>query len=126
MNIISTTMENSSKVNTSVLVETTKSWDGSAFPAYPTGTPQVVIKHFFFPPHAVTDWHSHPVINAGMILSGELTIVCENGEEKTFKAGEPIVEISNRKHRGENRTDSVTEMVMFYASTPGEPLAVND
>jgi quercetin dioxygenase-like cupin family protein len=117
-------MENNQKeVEAKVLVETTTAWDGSAFPAYPNGTPQVIIKRFAFPPRAVTGWHTHPVINAGLVISGELTIVCQDGEERTFHAGDPIVEISNRVHRGENRTDAPTDIVVFYASTPGAILA---
>jgi quercetin dioxygenase-like cupin family protein len=117
-------MENKQEVDAKVLVETTTSWDGSAFPAYPTGQPQVIIKRFSFPPHAVTGWHTHPVINAGLVISGDLTIVCKDGEEHTFHTGDPIVEISNRVHRGENRTDKPVDIVVFYASTPGAALAI--
>jgi hypothetical protein len=33
------------------------------------------------------------------------------------------VEISNRAHRGENRTDAPVDIVVFYASTPGAILS---
>jgi quercetin dioxygenase-like cupin family protein len=116
-------MENKATVDAQVLVETTTAWDGRVFPAYPTGTPQIVVKRFSFPPHSVTDWHYHPVINAGLVISGQLTIVCRDGEERTFKAGDPLVEITNRIHRGENRSDEPADMVIVYATTPGAPLA---
>ncbi len=78
-----------------------------------------------FPPHAVTDWHTHPVINAGIVISGQLTIVCRDGEEHTFHAGDALCEISNRVHRGENRSDLPADIVVFYASTPGAILVEN-
>jgi quercetin dioxygenase-like cupin family protein len=118
-------MDNTNAVTAKILVETTTSWDGSAFPTYPSGQPQVIIKRFSFPPHAVTDWHTHPVINAGIVISGQLTIVCRDGEEHTFHAGDALCEISNRVHRGENRSDLPADIVVFYASTPGAILAEN-
>lgn len=119
-------MENKAQVKATVLAETTKAWDGSSLPGYPTGNPQIIIKRFSFPPNTVTDWHYHPVINAGLVISGQLTIVCKDGEERTFYAGDAIVEITGKAHRGENRSDETADLVIVYASTPGEPLAINE
>lgn len=107
---------------TDTLVKTETAWDGSALPDYPVGKPEIIIDRISFPAHHVTDWHYHSVINAGVILSGELTIVCKNGKEKTFFAGEPIVECVGEIHRGENRGDIPADIIMFYDSTPGQPI----
>ena len=107
---------------TKTLIKTETAWDGSALPDYPVGKPEIIIDRISFPPHHVTDWHYHSVINAGVILSGELTIVCKDGKEKTFLAGEPIVECVEEIHRGENRGDITADIIMFYDSTPGQPI----
>jgi hypothetical protein len=35
----------------------------------------------------------HPVINAGVLLKGELKIFTKTGEKITLKSGEPLVEL---------------------------------
>lgn len=69
--------------------------------------------------------HRHPVINAGIVLQGELTVVAENGLEKTFRAGEGIVELVGTYHYGENRDKEPVELVIFYAGTTETPLKEN-
>lgn len=117
-------MEQKSKegILSDILVKTQTSWDGTGLPDYPSGKPEIIIKRISFPPYQVTEWHYHSVINAGVILSGELTIVCKNGKEKTFRAGETIVECVNEIHRGENRGDIPADLIMFYDSTPWRPI----
>ena len=107
---------------TDTLVKTQIAWDGSVLTEYPSGKPEIIIDRISFHPHHVTNWHYHSVINAGVILSGELTIVCKDGKEKTFHAGEPIVECVGEIHRGENRGDIPADIIMFYDSTPGQPI----
>lgn len=99
------------------VAETASSWDGAPLPAYPAGRPQVTILRATIPRH------THAVVNAGVILRGELTVVSDNGTERTFRAGEGIVELVGTVHYGENRGDGETEMVMFYAGTEGVPLS---
>ena len=105
------------------VAETASSWDGAPLPAYPAERPQVTILRATIPPHATLPRHTHAVVNAGVILRGELTVVSDNGTERTFRAGEGIVELVGTVHYGENRGDGETEMVMFYAGTEGVPLS---
>ena len=58
------------------------------------------------------------------MLKGELTIVTTDGRERTFKAGDSLVEMIGTVHYGENRGDEPAEVVMFYAGTEG--LALNE
>lgn len=60
-----------------------------------------------------------------MILRGELTVVSDNGTERTFHAGEGVVELVGTVHYGENRSDGETEMVIFYAGAEVAPLCGN-
>lgn len=106
-----------------VVADSAASWDGSPLPAYPAGRPCVSILRFTVQPHARLTMHSHPVINAGLVLRGELTVVAEHGSERTFHAGEGIVEMVGIPHYGENRGEEPLELVMFYAGAEGMPLS---
>ena len=68
--------------------------------------------------------HRHPVVNAGVVLQGELTVVAENGLSKTFSAGSGIVELVNTFHYGENRGTVPVDLAMFYAGGEDLPLSV--
>lgn len=67
--------------------------------------------------------HRHAVINAGVILRGELTVISETGAERTFRAGEALVELVGTAHCGENRGDGAAEVIMFYAGAGNLPLS---
>lgn len=74
-------------------------------------------------PHARLALHRHPVINAGMVLRGELTVVADDGRERSFRAGEGVIEMVGRLHYGENRGEEPVELVMVYAGSDGLPLS---
>lgn len=114
--------ENKGGPEVKTLIKTENSWDGSPLPAYPLEKPEIIIDRIRFPPHHATEWHYHSVINAGVVISGALTIVCRDGKEKTFHAGDPLVECVGVVHRGENRGDIPVDIIMFYDTTPGLPI----
>jgi quercetin dioxygenase-like cupin family protein len=123
-------MQNSSDkaatFSTEVLVKTTSSWDGTALPQYPMGEPEVTILRITLRPKARLALHKHPVINAGVLLKGELTVVADDGRTFGLAAGDPIVELVNQWHYGKNKGDEPTEIIMFYAGTPGVPITVEE
>ena len=106
------------------LTKTTKSWDGVPLPAYPKGTPEVTILKVTYPPGSQTDLHFHPGMNAGVLLSGELTVFSETGETLHLKAGDPLVEIVGPRHYGRNDGETTAVLIMFYAGTPEAPITV--
>ena len=106
-------------LKTTELLRASQSWDGATLPAYPAGKPELIVKRLVFPAGAKTDWHHHTVINYGIIQQGELTIVCADDTERTFHAGEAMVEVIGTVHRGENRGSDPVILDMFYVSTPG-------
>ncbi len=108
-----------SAVKVEKLAETSCSWDGATLPNYPATTPQITILRYTFPPHQVLPVHRHLIINCGVLLKGELTIVTTDGRERTFKAGDAVVEMVGTVHSGENRGDEPAELIMFYAGTEG-------
>ena len=68
--------------------------------------------------------HKHLVINAGVLLTGKLTVVAEDGHTLHLKAGDSIVELVNKWHYGRNEGDEPAEIIVFYAGTPGTPITV--
>ena len=106
------------------LARTSQSWDGVQLPNYPVGKPELVVRRYVFPRGSKLGWHHHPVINYGILQQGELTIIGINGEEKTVKAGEAVVEMVGTIHHGENRGDKPVVLDMFYISQAGTPIAV--
>lgn len=105
------------------LADSSSSWDGEVLPAYPAGTPKVSIRRVTIPPQARLAMHTHPVINAGIVLQGELTVVSERGDVRVFRTGDTIVELVGTAHYGENRGDEAVDLVMFYAGAEGLPLS---
>ena len=55
---------------------------------------------------------------------GDLTIVCQDGSERTFHEGEPLAEVIGTIHRGENRGRKPVVLVMFYYSEPGAEITI--
>jgi quercetin dioxygenase-like cupin family protein len=106
------------------LVKTTRSWDGQSLPAYPQNQPQVTILRISIPAGARLETHRHPVINAGVLLSGQLTVLTRDGKTLHLTAGDPIVEVVNTLHYGINQGAVPAEIVVFYAGTIGTPITV--
>lgn len=106
------------------LVKTTRSWDGMLLPAYPQGDPQITILRITIPAGARLETHSHPVINAGVLISGQLTVVTTEGKTLNLKAGDPIVEVVNTLHYGMNQGKDSAEIIVFYAGSVDSPITV--
>lgn len=111
-------------IDRKVLAGGSQAWDGSQLPDYPDGEPEISIMRITIPAGDRLEMHVHPVINAGMVISGTLTVISASGDEHEFKAGDAIIEMVGKPHYGENRGDEPVDIVMFYASTPGTPLSL--
>lgn len=106
------------------LAKTTKSWDGSTLPAYNSGQPEITILKITVQPNVALPWHTHPVINAGVITKGQLTVITKDGEELELSAGDTIVEVVGKIHRGINKGTEPAEILVFYAGIAKTPLTV--
>jgi quercetin dioxygenase-like cupin family protein len=106
------------------LAKTSQSWNGTSLPAYPQGQPTVTILRITIPAGARLDVHSHPVINAGVLISGELTVITKDGKTLHLKAGDSIVEVVNTLHYGINEGNVPAEIIVFYAGTVDTPITV--
>ena len=111
-------------VQSTELIRTSQSWDGVELPDYLQGRPELVAVKYEFPAGQKLGWHHHPVMNYGILVQGELTIIGQDGKEKTVHEGEAVVEMVNTIHHGENRGTKHVILYMFYLSQKDLPLAV--
>jgi quercetin dioxygenase-like cupin family protein len=104
------------------LARSETSWDGNRLPPYPEGQPEIRILSIIIPPGEKLAVHHHPVINAGILLSGHLRVHTVEGQILDLKAGEAIVEVVNTWHWGESLGDSPAHIVVFYAGRADLPI----
>ena len=116
--------EDAGYVAVDVLSKTGSSWNGESLPDYPTGKPEITILRIKIPAGAQLPQHIHPVINAGVLLSGELTVVTEDKKTLHLKAGDSIVEVVNKWHYGKNEGNEPAEIVVFYAGTADKQITI--
>jgi len=113
-------------VSVETLAQSTTSWDGSALPAYPAGTAEVTVLRYNIPPDTTLPWHLHPVINAGVIISGNLTVVTKAGAQLHLSAGDALVETVDTWHQGINEGPEPVDIIVFYAGIVNEPLTLQE
>jgi quercetin dioxygenase-like cupin family protein len=113
---------NSVKVDT--LAKTSFSWDGNVLPSYKKGTPEVTILKITIPPGITLPLHKHPVINAGVLLKGILTVITEDKKTLYLKAGDSIVEVVETWHYGMNEGNEPAEIIVFYAGIKDMPITI--
>jgi quercetin dioxygenase-like cupin family protein len=102
------------------LIRSTSSWDGEPLPIYPEGQPEITILKFTIPAGAKLASHTHSVINAGVLLSGTLTVVSEDQEELHLKPGDALIELVDKLHHGQNDGTEPAVILVFYAGIKGE------
>lgn len=112
-------------IQVETLAKTSLSWDGNQLPDYSKGTPEITILRIKIPPGAKLPLHKHPVINAGILLKGELTVVTEDNKTLHLKAGDSIVEVVNTWHYGKNEGAETAEIVVFYAGVLDTPISIS-
>ena len=111
-------------VTVDVLAKTGSSWDGRPLPGYGEGAPEVTILRIAIPPGVRLPLHKHPVINAGVLLQGILTVVTKEGAILHLQAGDSIVEVVETWHYGKNEGSETAELIVFYAGIQGEPITI--
>ncbi|GAA4440142.1 cupin domain-containing protein [Bremerella cremea] len=103
-----------------VVAKSIDSWDGKPLPKYPEGQPEITILRIVIPAGERTPLHTHSVINAGVMLRGELVVHMEGGGTKTLKEGDSLIELVNKPHWGQNDTEADAEILVFYAGIQGK------
>ena len=106
------------------LVNSTKEWDGQSLPESPDGQAEIKVLRIKIPSGVTLPWHYHPVINAAVILKGNLELYLEDGRTKVFGPGEALVEVVNTVHAGKSIGNDDVELVVFYAGSKGQSTTV--
>jgi len=111
-------------VKVGTLVKSGEAWNGTRLPAYPRGEPEITVLHITIPPGMRLPMHRHPVINAGMLIRGQLLVTSASGARLQLKAGEGLIEMVNQPHYGTNNGTEPAEIVVVYAGEKGKPITV--
>ncbi len=94
-------------------------------PGYKPGQPEITILKITVQPNVELPWHTHPIINAGVVIKGKLTVITKGGKEHELSAGDAIVETMGKIHRGINNGPDPAEIIVFYAGVTDTPITVN-
>ncbi|HON57910.1 MAG TPA: cupin domain-containing protein [Smithella sp.] len=116
--------ENIQTIAVEQLAKSTRSWDDTILPGYPSGQPEITILRIKIPAGTELEMHRHPVINGGVLLKGELTVTTEDGKVLHLKAGDSLVEVVNKNHYGKNEGSETAEIIVFYAGEEGKPITL--
>jgi len=108
------------------LAKTSSSWNGMPLPSYPEDRPEITILRITIPEGTKLPLHTHPVINAGVLLRGELTVVTRDDKTLILTAGDPIVEVVDTWHYGKNTGKGPAEIIVFYAGSPSTVITVKE
>ncbi len=113
------------RIQVQELAKASQSWDGQILPQYPDGRPEITVLRITISPGAKLPLHMHPVINAGVLLQGELTVVTEQKDILHLKAGEAIIEVVDTWHYGVNEGEQPAVIIVFYAGTTKSPITIS-
>ncbi|WP_422475885.1 cupin domain-containing protein [Endozoicomonas sp. ALB032] len=113
------------RVFTEVLAHSTSSWDGTLLKSVILENPEVRVLRITIAPRSRLPIHKHPVINAGYLVKGELTVIrLSDGKQLNLKAGDALVEMVDEWHYGVNTSDEPAEIVVVYAGDEGQAITV--
>ena len=108
-----------------LLIQTDRVWNGGKLKPVKLENPEINVVKISLPVGERLSMHKHPMINVACVLKGELTVHTETGETKTFYAGEPVVEVIDVWHYGENTGKEPVEMIVTYVGEKGMSLTEN-
>ena len=111
-------------VEVEVLAKTSTSWNGAPLPEWQAGKPEITLLRIRVAPNTRLGMHKHPMINAGVLISGTLRVTTLDGQVLELQAGDPIVEVVETWHYGENAGTEEAEIIVFYAGTEGQQLSI--
>ena len=111
-------------VKVQVLAKSTESCDGTDLPDFSDAQTEVTMLKITIAPKSTMDMHKHPVINAGYMLSGALTVHSENGRILKIKEGDAIVEMVDRWPYGVNESDRPATILVTYFGPFGSKLSI--
>ncbi len=110
--------------NSEKLIQTDVHWNKQAIQPIHIDHPQITMLRITIPAGEKLAMHKHPILNVGYLTKGELTVRSENGEVLVLKAGDPIVELVNVWHYGENTGSEDAEIVVTYVGDKEDSISI--
>ena len=109
-----------------MLLKSGSSYEGIQLPEYNRGKPEIAILKSVVQPGMEVPSHKHTVIAAGVLLSGELTVISEaKGERIRLEASDSLIETVGKYYSAINEGTEPAVILAFFASVEGEPLKVD-
>lgn len=112
-------------VEVEVIIKTQHMWNGQPLPPFTDGVPEISVLRYVIPPGTKLPMHTHDYANAGVLLSGSLTVHDANGAVTQLLPGDALVELIGLPHYGINGGDEAAVILVFYAGEAGQPLSAN-
>ena len=110
--------------NSETVIKTNVYWNQEPINAIHIDQPQVTILKITIPVGEKLSMHKHPMLNIGYMIKGELTVYSEKGEVLVLKAGDPIVELVDTWHYGENTGTEDVVIIVTYVGNKEEDLSI--
>lgn len=110
--------------NSETIIKTEVYWNQQPIDPIHINHPQVTILKITIPVGEKLSIHKHPVLNIGYMIKGELTVHSEQGDVLILKAGDPIVELVDTWHYGENTGSEDVEIIVTYVGNKEDNLSI--
>ena len=106
------------------VIQTDMHWNKQAIKPIHIEHPQITILRITLPAGEKLAMHKHPILNIGYLTKGELTVRSESGDVLVLKSGDPIVELVDAWHYGENTGTEEAEIVVMYVGEKEDKLSI--
>jgi quercetin dioxygenase-like cupin family protein len=106
------------------VIQTETHWNHQPIKPIHIDNPQVTILRITIPSGEKLAMHNHPILNVGYLTKGELTVHSEAGDVLVLKPGDPIVELVDEWHYGENTGSEDAEIVVVYVGNKTDELSI--
>jgi len=87
--------------------------------AYPAGTPVVTAAIVTMLPGQETGWHVHDAPLFAWMLNGELTVDYGPDGERTYRAGDAMLEAFRTRHNGRNSGEQDARLLAVFMGARG-------
>ena len=111
-------------VKVETLAKSIKGWNGEILPAYPKNQPEVTILRITVPAGVILPLHTHPVINAAVVIQGKLELSLQDKTKRLFKSGDALIEVVNTVHTGKSLGPEDLIVIVVYAGSENLPTTV--
>ncbi|MBY7699338.1 cupin domain-containing protein [Vibrio harveyi] len=116
----------SAAVTSENLIDSSNSWNGTKLPSLDIKDTKVTIKKITIDAGEKLPIHLHPVVNAGVLLSGKLTVYSQDQSHVLHLDADTknnaIIEMVNQYHYGVNESNEPAEIIVFYVSDKSQGL----